>query len=78
MKFFLKHNYLKDPDSYEAIEWIAFGTYNKENDTYFALHKYRAKNSFGGYVVEEKVFVLDKDGNVLKMVDDMNEIINDY
>ena len=78
VKFFLKHNYLKDPDSYEAIEWIAFGTYNKENDTYFALHKYRAKNSFGGYVVEEKVFVLDKDGNVLKMVDDMNEIINDY
>lgn len=75
VRYYLKHKYLKDPDSYEGIEWGAFGSYNK--DTYFALHKYRAKNSFGGYVVEEKVFVLDKEGNVLKVVDDAYDMIND-
>ena len=37
-----------------------------------------AKNSYGGYVVEEKLFVLDSDGNVIKVVDDMNEVINGY
>ena len=67
-----------DPDSYEGISWEAFGIYNKDNNTYFALHKYRAKNSYGGYVVEEKLFVLDSDGNVIKVVDDMNEVINGY
>ena len=70
--------YLKDPDSYEGISWEAFGIYNKDNNTYFALQKYRAKNSYGGYVVEEKLFVLDSDGNVIKVIDDMNEVINGY
>ena len=32
----------------------------------------------GGYVVEEKLFVLDSDGNVIKVIDDMNEVINGY
>ena len=78
VRAYLKLHYLKDPDSYEGISWEAFGIYNKDNNTYFALHKYRAKNSYGGYVVEEKLFVLDSDGNVIKVVDDMNEIINGY
>lgn len=78
VKVYLKRHYLKEPDSYKGISWGAFGIYNKDNDTYFALHKYRAKNSYGGYVVEEKLFVLDSDGNVIKVVDDMNEIINGY
>lgn len=78
VRVYLKLHYLKDPDSYEGISWEAFGIYNKDNNTYFALHKYRAKNSYGGYVVEEKLFVLDSDGNVIKVVDDMNEIINGY
>ena len=29
-------------------------------------------------IVEEKLFVLDSDGNVIKVVDDMNEVINGY
>ena len=78
VRIFLKRHYLKDPDSYEGISWEAFGVYNKNNDTYFALHKYRAKNSYGGYVVEEKLFVLDSDGNVIKVIEDVNEMINDY
>jgi hypothetical protein len=31
---------------------------------YIVRHKYRAKNSFGGYVIEEKIFTLDSKGNV--------------
>ena len=78
VRVYLKRYYLKDPDSYQGISWEAFGIYNQENNTYFALHKYRAKNSYGGYVVKEKLFVLDSNGNVIKVVDDVNEIINGY
>lgn len=78
VRIYLKQHYLKNPDSYQGISWEAFGVYNRDNNTYFALHKYRAKNSYGGYVVEEKFFVLDSDGNVIKVVDDVNEIINGY
>lgn len=77
VRHYLRYKYLKDPDSYEGIEWGALGIYNKTNNTYFVLHKYRAKNSYGGYVIEENFFVLDKDGNVLKVVDDISEIVND-
>ena len=30
--------------------------------------KYRAKNSFGGYVIEDQVFSLDAQGNVIGAV----------
>jgi len=54
---------LKDPESYQAIEWSKVV---ETPDGMFAVrHKYRAKNSFGGYVIEEKVFVLDAGGRVI-------------
>lgn len=56
VKLYLKKN-LKDPDSYEAIEWSKV---QKTNEGYMVRHKYRAKNSFGGYVIENKVFYLNK------------------
>jgi hypothetical protein len=34
---------------------------------FIVWNKYRAKNSFGGYVVEEQNFCLDKDGNVISV-----------
>lgn len=52
-------NSLKDPDSYEGIEWSKVA--NNRDGTYKVRHKYRAKNSFGGYVIENKVFILDKE-----------------
>ena len=64
---YLKNN-LKDPDSYEAIEWSAVNEMENGNG-YYVRHKYRAKNSFGGYVIENKVFFLDSDGNVTYTVD---------
>jgi predicted Zn finger-like uncharacterized protein len=57
---------LKDPDSFQAIEWSPV----QETDTgYIVRCKYRAKNSFGGYVIENQIFILDKKGNVLSGIE---------
>lgn len=58
---FLKEN-LKDPSSLEIIE--ASKVYEKdsdpdsENKKYYQKTTYRAKNSFGGYVIETKTFII--------------------
>lgn len=57
----LKKN-LKDPGSFEAIEWSPVA---KTADGFVVRCKYRAKNSFGGYVIEDRIFKLDKSGNVI-------------
>ena len=57
---YLKREYLEDPDSYEPIDW----EFTQSGDKSYVRHKYRAKNSFGGYVVEEQTFVFDADGNM--------------
>ena len=61
VKAYLKRN-LKDPDSFEAIEWSPLK--KQSNGGYMVRCKYRAKNSYGGYVVENQVFYLDSKGNV--------------
>lgn len=53
---------LKDPKSYEGIEW---GNVSEKDGYYFVNHKYRAKNSFGGYVIETYTFQLDENGSVI-------------
>lgn len=63
---YLKQQYLKDPDSYESISWSKVQIFDDGlNYKYMVRHKFRAKNGFGGYNVENKVFYLDKDGNVI-------------
>lgn len=57
---------LKDPDSVQYIEW---STVQKSYDGYRVRVKYRAKNSFGGYMVEQKIFKLDLLGNVEYQID---------
>jgi DNA-directed RNA polymerase subunit RPC12/RpoP len=58
---------LKDPESYKGMEWSAVQEVSAgRNYRYYVRHKYRAKNSYGGYVVEEKVFYLDDNGNVVR------------
>lgn len=59
VRYYLKKN-LKDPESYQSIDW---NTVQHEGKTY-VKHKYRAKNSFGGYVIEEKIFKFDESGNI--------------
>lgn len=61
VKKYIKNN-LKDPKSYESIEW---GKVVENEDGYMVRHKYRAKNSFGGYTIENKVFHLDLKGNII-------------
>lgn len=60
VKKWLRKN-LKDPGSLEFIEW---GTVIESASGYSVRVKYRAKNSYGGYVIEEKMFYLDRSGNV--------------
>lgn len=57
---YLKNN-LKDPSSYESIEW---GNVTETDNGYVVRHKYRAKNSFGGYVIEHQIFHIDWQGNI--------------
>lgn len=63
---YLKYTYLRDPDSYESIEWSEV---KRKDDGYYVRHKYRAKNGFGGYVVTNQLFHLDFNGNVVDVKD---------
>lgn len=57
--------HLKDPDSYEGIRWGEVTRVDMPRWKYFVWHEYRARNSFGGMVVEKKRFYLDANGNVV-------------
>lgn len=59
-------NTLKDPKSYESIEWSEV---QKDGSNYKVRHKYRAKNSFGGYVVSNQIFVINRQGEVVNVID---------
>lgn len=60
---YLKEN-LNDPRSYESISWSK--VMHKDN-YYLVRHKYRAKNSLGGYVIENKLFYIDLYGKIYKI-----------
>lgn len=62
---YLKAN-LKDPDSYQSIEWSK--VVKADGGGFIVRHKYRAKNGFGGYNIEEQIFILDAQGKVLQAV----------
>lgn len=72
---YLKDDFLKDPDSYEGIEWSkvmpapADIRAEMPSARYMVRHKFRAKNSFGGYVVQTYGFILDSQGNVVSAVE---------
>lgn len=58
---------LKDPESLQTIEW---GRVIKRKEGGYAVRfKYRAKNSFGGYVISDQWFFLDEAGQVTGVVD---------
>ena len=66
VRSYLRAN-LKDPGSYQEIEWSPSGV--NSSGQYYIRHKYRAKNSFGGYVIEEKIFYLNKSYKVIRTQD---------
>lgn len=57
---------LKDPKSLDVIEWSRI--IKPDSGGFMVRCKYRAKNSFGGYIVEEKLFFLDATGKVTAAV----------
>jgi len=66
---YLKDN-LKDPGSYDPIEWSEVHKSSGElGYQYYVRHKYRSKNSFGGYVIANQIFFLDGDGRVVNVED---------
>jgi hypothetical protein len=63
----LKNN-LKDSDSFDEIEHKRYfiAKKKKKENTHIQIYiKYRAKNSFGEYVIEEKYFNYDKNLNLI-------------
>lgn len=64
VKRYIERN-AKDPKSVDYIDWSKV---SRQGSGYVVRVKYRAKNSFGGFVVEEKIFVLDADGEVVEAV----------
>lgn len=58
----LKVQYLKDPDSYESISWSE--PIKLDENTFQVIHKYRAKNGFGGYTVEEALIYYNTKGDI--------------
>ena len=58
---------LKDPDSFEVIEHREYKVSDATPDmVYQSSLKYRAKNSFGGFVIEKRCFNFDGAGNMTK------------
>lgn len=62
---YLKRSYLEDPESYESMEWSKVIETQNAGFSFRVRHKYRAKNSFGNYQIENKIFLLDENGNVV-------------
>lgn len=62
-------NQLKDPDSFEAIDWSPVKQIDRPDAKFMVRCQYRAKNSYGGYVVSNQLFYLDGKGNVVRSVD---------
>lgn len=59
---YLKNEYLRDPDSLKIIE---SSQVVKTNIGYIVRCKFRAKNGFGGYNVQNMIFYLDSSGKVI-------------
>jgi hypothetical protein len=62
---YLKKN-LKDPKSFDAIEWSPVAS--RSDGGYQVRCKYRAKNSFGGYIMANQIFIMNSEGNVISVV----------
>ncbi len=61
VRMYLRNN-LSDWDSYKSISWSNFSNNGEE---YSILHKYKAKNMFGGYVTKVSRFYVNQEGVVI-------------
>lgn len=67
-EYYLKENLLKDPDSYQRISSYVYTIGAADSLQYCVELKYRAKNSFNGYVVSSAFFEVRPNG-VVKYLD---------
>ena len=61
VRMYLRNN-LSDWDSYKSISWSNF---SNDGEEYSILHKYKAKNIFGGYVTKVSRFYVNQEGVVI-------------
>ncbi len=54
---------MKNPDSYQPVSW---GRLNEINNGWTIEHEYRGTNGFGGIVTEKHLFIIGKDGSVIR------------
>lgn len=58
-------HHINDRDSYHSLEW---GKVIKINEDEFRVrHKYRFQNDYGDINVENQIFTLDKEGNIINV-----------
>jgi len=57
---YLKHSYLRDPDSYQSVKW--YKVQKNADGTYSVAHTFRARNGFGGMNENTLTFYISKDG----------------
>jgi hypothetical protein len=60
---YLKHDYLRDPKSYESVKWGLLK--QNEDGTFHVGHTFRARNSFGGMEEQILIFVISADGKAV-------------
>jgi len=60
---------LKDPDSFDAIEWSKVFKTALPTTPYGVRCKYRARNSFGGMNIYHQVFYMNKNGGIVRYTD---------
>jgi len=60
-------DHLKDPDSVQYIKW--YKVVQMPNGSYAVAVRYRARNSFGGYVINHDLCVMDVLGRVIGCAD---------
>lgn len=63
VQVYLDHT-LNDPKSYQSVKWSEVV---KFKELYVIQHSYRAKNSFGAYVIETRFFTLDSNAHVVSV-----------
>jgi hypothetical protein len=63
VEHYVKHQYLRDPDSYESVKWYL--PLPNADGTYQVTHTFRAKNGFGGMNEETHIFTVSSDGETV-------------
>jgi hypothetical protein len=59
-------NTLNDPESYTPAEWGQLTNYEGK---FYVSHSFRAKNKFGGMVLQDWTFTIDSAGAIVQIVD---------